>query len=209
MNALDQYIDRLDELVKRLSPTERAKLSRDIGTQVRQSNKRRIQANISPEGVPFAQRQGVPQRPLRKNETVKVGQQFLYVGTAARMRTIKTAASAAHPSRRNTQPHDADYVWGYDLTAGGIRKYRRSLIGMESKRTRARLMFRKIHQYKYLKLKADSHGAAVGFLGGLTAHIAAAHQYGQENRPQRELLGFSEGDLQLIEEILVRHLAEK
>ena len=67
-------------------------------------------------------------------------------------------------------------------------------------------MFRKIHQYKFLQLKAQSHEAAIGFLSGLTGYIAAAHQYGAETRPERTLLGFSESDLQLIQHILKEHL---
>lgn len=206
MDALDRYLEQLDALVRRLSPAERTRLSREIGTKLRQANKRRIQANISPAGIPFAPRQATPQRPLRGNEQIKPGQPFLYSGFSARMRTVKTAASAANPSRRTTRPHDAGYVWGYDTAAGGIRKYRRSLIGVESKSARTRMMFRKIHQYKYLKLKADSHGAAVGFLGGLTAYIAAAHQYGEDNRPVRPLLGFSDDDLRTIEETVLNHV---
>ena len=68
-------------------------------------------------------------------------------------------------------------------------------------------MFRKINQYKFLKLKATQYEAAIGFMSGLTAHIAAAHQSGLENRPERQLLGFSVEDLHLIEDMLVEYLA--
>ena len=206
MDALDHYLDNLDALVRRLSPAERTRLSREIGTQLRQANKSRIQANTDPAGQAFAPRQGVPERRLRANETIGVGKPFLFMGSGARMRTIKTAASAANPSRRSTQAYDPDYVWGWDDEAGGIRKYRRDRIGLPSNGLRSKLMFRKIHQYRYLKLKADSHGAAVGFISGLAAHIAAAHQYGEGNRPQRTLLGFSPGDLRRIEETVIRYL---
>ena len=66
-------------------------------------------------------------------------------------------------------------------------------------------MFRKLHQYKYLKLKATDNEAAVGFMSGLAAYIAAAHQYGEDGRPARALLGFSAEDLSLIEELVIQY----
>ena len=66
-------------------------------------------------------------------------------------------------------------------------------------------MFKKLHQYKYLKLKTTDNEAAVGFMHGLAAYIAAAHHYGEDGRPARELLGFSAEDLSLIEELVIQH----
>ena len=94
--------------------------------------------------------------------------------------------------------------------AGGVSKFNRQHIYVPggSKRIHEKLMFRKIHQYKFLKLQATEHAAAVGFMTGLVGSIAAGHQYGLENRPARALLGFSSDDLLLIEETVVRYLAE-
>lgn len=61
-------------------------------------------------------------------------------------------------------------------------------------------------QNKYLKQKIDANSAAVGFMHGLAAYIAAAHQEGEGNRPARTLLGFSSEDMRTIEETVVRHL---
>ena len=66
-------------------------------------------------------------------------------------------------------------------------------------------MFKKLHQYKYLKLKTTDSEAAVGFMHGLAAYIAAAHHYGEDGRPARELLGFSAEDLSLIEGLVIQY----
>lgn len=204
---LDRYISNLDALIRKLSPAERRKLHTDIARKMRQSNQSRMRANIEPGGQPYRQRKGEPTRKLRNGEKIRAGQKFLYFGFSARMKNIKTAASAAAPSRPGTQPYESEYVWGWDDEAGGIRKYKRSRIGLPSSSVKAKLMFRRLHQFKYLKQKVSDHQAAIGFMSGLTGYIAAAHQYGEGSRPARQLLGFSDSDLRLIEEAVVQHLA--
>lgn len=187
MNGLDLYIERLDGLVKQLTPVQQKHLLHKIGRQIRQNNKRRIAANIAPDGAAFTARQGTPSAPLK---SLRAGQDFLYHGKIHRYRTLKDYGS--------------HYIgWDYHTrnTFKAIKdQIRRPIGGLRQK-----VMFRKIHQYKYLKLKADSHEAAIGFLGGLVGHIAAAHQYGQDNRPERTLLGFSDDDLAMIEQTVMQH----
>lgn len=208
-HELDKYIENLDALIQKLSPVERRRLNQEIGRKIRASNKLRIAANISPSGGAFLSRKGEPLRKLRRSEQITPGKEFKYMGFGARMCTVKTAASAANPSRATTRAYEADYVWGWDDAAGGIRKYKKSRIGIVGGGVKSKLMFRKIHQLKYLKQRADNDRAAVGFLSGLTGHIAAAHQYGEGSRPVRQLLGFSDDDLHMIEETVVRHLSLK
>ena len=86
-----------------------------------------------------------------------------------------------------------------------LPKALRSKIGRMDNSSRGKLMFKKLHQYKYLKLKITDHEATVGFMHGLAAYIAAAHHYGEDGRPARELLGFSAEDLSLIEELVIQH----
>lgn len=174
-------------------------------------------------------------RKLRDNENVKIGQPFIYdgpemrhqnVGELREMITIKTAAhdkKYGFPYRKHKgggwyqrSPYDPDYVQGFALSRGGslgqdgVSKFNRKYIyvlGQERISVlKQKLMFRKIHQFKYLKMKADSHGTAVGFMTGLTGYIAAAHQYGEDNRPERPLLGFSDEDLNLIEAMIWQHV---
>lgn len=207
VSGLDLYIDHLDGLIRKLSPAQRRGLMKDIAVSLRHNNKRRISANIEPEGGAMMARKTVPAEPLRKNARVRVGEVLQYKGHLVRMRTIKTAASAGNPSRRTTKPHDADYVWGWDSEEGGIRKYKKTELGKPGG-VRQKAMFRKLHLYKYLKQKIDANSAAVGFMHGLAAYIAAAHQEGEGNRPTRTLLGFSPEDMRTIEENVIRHLSE-
>ena len=178
MTELDQYILHIDHLVQQLSPAQSLNLMRKIGSKIRQSNKQRIKANTEPSGNAFTPAKAHANG--RKARRIGVEQTFLYKGKLHRYRTI-------HDTHATFQAHKNKI---YLPTGDGRR----------------RQMFRKIHQYKFLRLKAQSHEAAIGFLSGLTGYIAAAHQYGAKTRPERTLLGFSEGDLQLIQHILKEHL---
>ena len=189
-SELDRYIENLDTLIRKLSPAERRRLAGDIGRQIRQANKRRIQANIAPDGSRFTPRRGVAARKF--SGRLRVEQDFVYNGKLRRFRTLR-------------QLPDTDAVAGWEYTTGHLFKALRSKIGKPDNSPRGKLMFRKLHQYKYLKLKTTDNEAAVGFMSGLAAYIAAAHQYGEDGRPARELLGFSAEDLSLIEELVIQH----
>lgn len=79
-----------------------------------------------------------------------------------------------------------------------------------------RQMFARLRQARYLKLQSTAESIAIGFLGR-TARIARVHQYGLRDRAERgspdtryerrELLGFTDADLQLIHDRLLEHLA--
>ncbi|XXQ68944.1 phage virion morphogenesis protein [Neisseriaceae bacterium B1] len=188
--ALDLYIDRLDQAIQQISPAQTHQLMRKVGAKIRQANKYRIKANIAPNGNAFtpAQADG------RKTRRLRVGQNFLLNGKLHRYRTL----------------HDyGDYYIGWDFENRTTIKAQKDKIRLPTGDGRKRQMFRKIHQYKYLQLKAQSHEAAIGFLNGLTAYIAAAHQYGEDNRPERHLLGFSDEDLNLIETLVMQHFQFK
>ena len=174
-------------------------------------------------------------RKLRANENITIGKLFIYDGPEMRQRnigllrsmtTIKTPQSdrkygaiwRVHKGggRYQRTPYDPDYVHGFALAHGaigqdGVSKFNRNHIYVKGKSSKKELqknlMFRKINQFKYLKMKATSHEVAIGFLGGLTAKIAAAHQYGEDNRPVRELLGFSDEDIELIEQTIREYLS--
>jgi phage virion morphogenesis protein len=79
-----------------------------------------------------------------------------------------------------------------------------------------RKMFTKLRQAKHLKLQSDASSIAIGFLGR-TSRLARIHQYGLRDKPgrnspdvqyqRRELLGFSDGELEMIRDSLLEHLA--
>ena len=80
------------------------------------------------------------------------------------------------------------------------------------------LMFKKIVSPSHLKLRYEQEGISLGFYGG-DAAIANIHQYGLYSSPskykdfkvkyaQRELLGFSEEDIEMIERFVIKAIAE-
>ena len=87
------------------------------------------------------------------------------------------------------------------------RNYIRVLDGKPTKERLKKRMFTKISRAKYLQSKINSLGVAIKFVSGLTAYIAAAHQYGDDGRPERHLLGFSDDDLDTIEQLVISHMA--
>ena len=131
-----------------------------------------------------------PSRPLKGNLSVE--KEFIYHGKLRRYRTIRDYGN---------------YLIGWEYHTQNTFKAMKERIRLPSNSASTKLMFRKIHQYKFLKLKASQYEAAIGFMSGVTAHIAAAHQNGEENRPERQLLGFSVDDLRLIEDMVVAYLA--
>ena len=78
-----------------------------------------------------------------------------------------------------------------------------------------RQMFTKLRQAAHLKLRSTPDTIAISFMGRV-ARIARVHQYGLRDRPdrcqaevqyeRRELLGFTEADLELIRDQLLEHL---
>lgn len=82
---------------------------------------------------------------------------------------------------------------------------------------RRKAMFVKLKSSRFMKTHASAEKAEIGFSGS-AGHIANVHQYGlesviQKNKPhkvryeQRELLGLSEADRQLIEDLIIDQLS--
>lgn len=91
----------------------------------------------------------------------------------------------------------------------------RNLRGKQGRIRRKLAMFKKIRTSSYLKVRGESNAITVGFTGRI-ARIARVHQYGLKDRAeygapelryeQRELLGFTEADIELIRDSLLNHL---
>ncbi len=78
-------------------------------------------------------------------------------------------------------------------------------------------MFKKLRLARFMKQTAKSSGVEVGY-SGQNAFIASRHQFGKvgvvdkkkgikHKYDQRELLGFSDDDLQMVEEEILRALS--
>lgn len=218
--TLELYIQQIDGYIDKLSVKGLLRLKGDIGRVVEQANRRRIKDNILPDGSPMTPRKQPKEqgRKLRANERLKVGQLFIYMrgqhaGRIRRFKNIKTAASAAKKTRIDTAAYDPQYEWGYEIETRGVSRFDRDYIRVvkgkptsESIRSR---MFTKIHRTKYLKSKITNNGVAIKFISGMTSWIAAAHQEGEGNRPERTLLAFSPEELETIEQLVISHLSVK
>lgn len=92
----------------------------------------------------------------------------------------------------------------------------RDLRGKQGRVKRKLAMFKKLRTASYLKVRGDSNSVTVGFTGRI-ARIAGVHQYGLKDRAepgapdvryeQRELLGFTNADIDLIRDCLLSHLS--
>lgn len=103
-----------------------------------------------------------------------------------------------------------------DGTAYEPRKPRKDF-GKKKGRIKRKAMFAKLRTAKHLKVRANGNEVTVGFSGS-SAAIAAVHQYGLRSSPsknkdfkvqyaQRELLGFSESDVGMIEDLIIEQLS--
>ena len=78
-----------------------------------------------------------------------------------------------------------------------------------------RAMFQKLRTSRYMKANGRENSAVVEF-NGKVQRIAQIHQYGLKDRPnphsrdvqyaERQLLGFSQEDKQLVETLIIKHL---
>lgn len=79
-----------------------------------------------------------------------------------------------------------------------------------------RAMFQKLRTSRYMKASGRNDAAVVEFIGKVQ-RIAQIHQLGLKDRPnphaqdvqypERQLLGFSQDDKQLVEELVIKHLS--
>ncbi|TKJ63966.1 phage virion morphogenesis protein [Pseudomonas sp. CFBP13506] len=91
----------------------------------------------------------------------------------------------------------------------------RKLRGKQGRIRRKLAMFMKLRTATFLRVRGDSNAVSVGFSGRI-ARIARVHQYGLKDRAergakevqyeQRETLGFTDADLDLIRDRLLSHL---
>ncbi|RVD75434.1 phage virion morphogenesis protein [Pseudomonas koreensis] len=101
------------------------------------------------------------------------------------------------------------------------RKYvprkQRNLRGKQGRVKRKLKMFQKLRAASFLKKYGDGNAIFIGFAGRV-ARIARVHQYGLRDRAERgasdvqydkrEILGFTDNDLDLIRDGLLTHLGK-
>lgn len=93
----------------------------------------------------------------------------------------------------------------------------RKEFGKKKGRIKRKAMFVKLRTARYFKIQSNANEVSVGF-NGSSAIIAKVHQYGLMSSPsktkdfkvryaQRELLGFSQSDLDVIEDLVLAQLS--
>lgn len=103
-----------------------------------------------------------------------------------------------------------------DGSAFEPRKPRKEF-GKKKGRIKRKAMFAKLRTTRHLKVRSNGNEVSVGF-NGSSAAIAAVHQYGLSASPsknkdfkvqyaQRELLGFTEEDIEMIEDLIIEKLS--
>ena len=125
----------------------------------------------------------------------------------------KLARSLAQKLRRSQQQRVKEQC-NPDSSPYAARKPR-DLKGKKGRIKRQAKMFQKLPKASYMKAKGDAQSITVGFTGRV-ARIARVHQYGLKDRAeasapevryeQREVLGLTKDDRQLIQKGLVEFL---
>ena len=128
----------------------------------------------------------------------------------------KLARSLAQKLRRSQQQR-VKQQRNPDGSAYAARKPR-DLKGKKGRIKRQAKMFQKLQKASYLKAKGDGQSITVG-LTGRVARIARVHQFGLKDRAeanapevryeQREVLGFTEKDLELIRDSILTEINNK
>ncbi|WP_440589205.1 phage virion morphogenesis protein [Klebsiella pneumoniae] len=193
------------DILSGVSAAGRTRSARAVGRALRRSQQRRIAAQQNADGTTYQARR-------RRVIRVQQGMKFLWNGEA---RTLK-----------NWQHGQGKYgktITGYDQDRKAIRTFYRSDIAryleiktghVSQSRQKNAPMFARLRTARYMKLRADASGVAVGF-SGLAARIARVHQLGLRDQvgpnveteyPVRELLGFTRADEKAIQEAVIASL---
>lgn len=125
------------------------------------------------------------------------------------------ARNIAQALRKNQQARIARQE-NPDGTAFEPRKPRKEF-GKKKGRIKRKAMFAKLRTAKHLKIKSNANEVSIGFTSS-SAALAKIHQYGLMSSPsktkdfkvryaQRELLGFSQSDLDIIEDLVIEQLS--
>lgn len=194
VHKLDQYFA---DILAGASPAGRAKMARTVGKVLRTSQQQRIRAQRNPDGSQYPARR-------RKKLRTQQGIAFIWEG---QLRRLKNWHSGRGKYGRT--------ITGFDEDRNEVRTFYRADIERyteintrtgQSPRTIKAPMFVKLRTARFLKTKATSEVAEVGF-SGMAARIARIHQYGLREQvgpgafaqyAPRVLLGISKADEALI-----------
>ncbi|MFP2768329.1 phage virion morphogenesis protein [Oceanisphaera sp. KMM 10153] len=200
--------DYIDALIAKMEPAQRKELTRKIAKSLRASQAKRIRQQKAPDDSAFEKR-----KPQKAKREIK----FIYQ-TGDEVRHLRSWRETKH------------YIIGFDRYRGNIRTFKKSRIirtlFVNRGETTAlldrnrgdirRRMFTGLIKSRWLKSKGDASEASVGFQG-VASRVARVHHYGLKDKvnerggevdyPERQLLGITREELELIEEMTIAHLA--
>lgn len=215
-NDIDQLVEWAQPMLRSMEAKQRKVLMRSIATKVRKSNMERMKRQENPDGSAWEKR-----KKAAKQRKVKKSVDFLY------------SKGGGDVERRRLQSWKStkEMITGYDPDAGAIRTFRKDRvvrwIDINTTSTNSRLrskkggirkkaMFTKLRTSKFLKLRIDPESGGIRF-AGMAADIARVHQYGlrapvvkggvEYDYPERELLGFTKRDLEMITDEIMAHVS--
>lgn len=206
LDRLTHFAARVELIRANLSQRELARFADQMAKEMRESNAKRIKANVTPEGD-----QMDPRKPQRGNREIK----FIYTTSDNEVRHLK--------SWRGTR----SYIIGFDIMRGGIRTFKRSrikrFIKVDTSKGDAinkskikRKMFSRLIKSKWLKAKGYSDRAEVSF-ASTAEKVAHIHHYGLKDKgskgqdiqyPERSLLGMDAKDIDKVEDLLLTQLTK-
>ncbi|EMO4627631.1 phage virion morphogenesis protein [Enterobacter kobei] len=205
-NDLFRELDQVfSDILAGTSQAGRVRTARAVGQALRKSQQQRIKSQKNPDGSSW---------PGRRRRVLRSQQGIVFVWQSE-LRRLKNWQGGRGKYGRTITGFDEDRNDIRTFYRGDIERY----IEINTKsirRTAAKElpMFQRLRSYRFLKMRADAGGAAVGF-DGVAARIARVHQFGLRDQvgpgafakyPVRELLGFTAGDEQMITEQVVNSL---
>ena len=196
MNNLQAFTSRLQSLINAVTPAQRRAMAVEIARKLRAINRARIRSQCSPDGAAFT--------PRKKTQTegvsyIKTGETFKYHGVDRRLITQKDMAL---------------YVVGFDESNRELRRFYKGEVvppqgtswGVAVHKN-PKIMFSKLATDRFLKTLATNDGAKVYFGNG-GGGIAPLHHYGTPILPERQLLGITDTDQKVVEDIVVKALVK-
>ncbi|SDK68063.1 phage virion morphogenesis protein [Billgrantia gudaonensis] len=201
-------------LLKRLTAKQRKTLAREMGVALRRSQRERIKAQRNVDGTPYTPRKG-KKRERRARRRLR----FIYEKPGHKPEEREIVNWIATP----------ETYFGFDeQKAGALRTFKKVRIvrylerdltpvarpGARGQRSPDNKMFQKLMTAKYMRVDAKASGVAVGYEGRI-ARIARIHHEGltdqvnayvRHDYPERELLGATPDDIDMLVETILRHL---
>lgn len=190
------------------NPRSRARTMKAIAMRIRRNQMYRIARQKNPDGSEFEKRR---RRVMRSQGEIS----FIWNGDERYLKNWY--ASKGRRGRMLT---------GFDLERGAVRSFYRKDIEryleinhreVRRNTTKKTPMFRRLRTARFLIAKADANSATIGY-SGRTARLARIHQFGlvdevgggvKARYPRRELLGLTDADIKLAQQMIIDSLGVK